>query len=505
MLAKARWRRSSAEHLFRAEHALLQRLTAQFESRVVEIEEGVFINTVTLGTGTPLVLLHGFGGGLALWLSNLEALGQRHQVYALDLLGFGRSSRPPLKATTAAEAEHIFVESLEQWRIATGLQQFTLVGHSFGGYIAFCYCLKYGAPTIKRLVLVEPWGVSSSPKTRVKIRRLQKKRNKKLQKRKEEHSLTKEERQQRDDGQREEHVDDAPPKLGNKKNRIAKTVVRHMSPFSPLRTAGPLGSFSFLSLSLSLSLFALRSLSLSLSLSPSPSLTETIWSAGPLLVKSFIEDMFGSLTFSSEEEGQAGQTNEGQKASPVKKKYSSYTNSLRAQVLLYIYHINAQTPATGERLFRKMLVPLNWAVLPLVDRAHLLPPSIPITFIHGTDSAMSIQPSFVLKAKLQNRVSILQISKAGHHVFIDNPKAFNHELLRVMSSDEPTEDPQKEEEDIHSSYQTHEKEEPNEDEEDEDEEEDVDKEEAERERKHKEEIERKWDENENGNKNEKKV
>lgn len=91
---------------------------------------------------TPLVLLHGFGGGVGLWAQNLDVLSQHRPVYALDLLGFGRSSRPDF-STDAQEAEQQFVESIEQWRENVGLESMILLGHNLGGYLAVSYSIKY--------------------------------------------------------------------------------------------------------------------------------------------------------------------------------------------------------------------------------------------------------------------------------------------------------------------------------------------------------------------------
>ncbi len=90
----------------------------------------------------PLVLLHGFGGGVALWAQNLDSLSSSGPVYALDLLGFGRSSRPQF-STDAEGAEEQFVQALEAWREKVGLEEMVLLGHNLGGYLSAAYTLKY--------------------------------------------------------------------------------------------------------------------------------------------------------------------------------------------------------------------------------------------------------------------------------------------------------------------------------------------------------------------------
>lgn len=91
-----------------------------------------------------MVLLHGFGGGMGLWAQNVEALSQDRPVYALDLLGFGQSTRPVF-STDPLEAEAQFVESIEQWRAKVGVESMIILGHNLGGFLAVSYAIKYPA------------------------------------------------------------------------------------------------------------------------------------------------------------------------------------------------------------------------------------------------------------------------------------------------------------------------------------------------------------------------
>ena len=111
---------------------------------------------------TPIVLVHGFCGGVAMWIHNIDALSENRPFYAFDLLGFGRSSRPNF-STDPIVAEQQFIESIEDWRKAVGLEDgMILMGHSFGGYLATSYAIKY-PQNVRALLLADPWGFPEKP------------------------------------------------------------------------------------------------------------------------------------------------------------------------------------------------------------------------------------------------------------------------------------------------------------------------------------------------------
>ncbi|KAK5121660.1 hypothetical protein LTR85_004832 [Meristemomyces frigidus] len=121
-------------------------------------------------TENNLVMLHGYGAGLGFFYKNFEGLSRlpHWKLYALDMLGMGRSSRPPFRIHAKdrqgkiREAENWFIDALEEWRIKKGIDKMTLLGHSLGGYMAVCYALKYPGH-LNKLILASPVGIPEDP------------------------------------------------------------------------------------------------------------------------------------------------------------------------------------------------------------------------------------------------------------------------------------------------------------------------------------------------------
>jgi pimeloyl-ACP methyl ester carboxylesterase len=109
----------------------------------------------------PLVMVHGLGGGVGIWVKNIDALSKKYKIFMFDCLGFGKSSHPNFPREPG-EVEALMVEAIEQWRLALGLEKIILLGHSFGGYQVACYALQHPR-VIKHLILADPWGFPIMP------------------------------------------------------------------------------------------------------------------------------------------------------------------------------------------------------------------------------------------------------------------------------------------------------------------------------------------------------
>ena len=92
---------------------------------------GQKIHYYQAGDGPAVILLHGLGLDATFWTFVIPALSRTHRVYAVDMLGFGRSDKPPLEYSIET-----FVEFLEGFMRQAGIPKATLVGLSLGGWIA---------------------------------------------------------------------------------------------------------------------------------------------------------------------------------------------------------------------------------------------------------------------------------------------------------------------------------------------------------------------------------
>ncbi len=107
------------------------------------------------GTGRPLVLVHGLGSRGLDWANLIPRLIQGgHRVYALDLLGYGRSAQPR-DAIYSISNQAAMVEGFMD---SQHLQQVDMAGWSMGGWIAMRVALQH-PERIRRLVLLDSAGL----------------------------------------------------------------------------------------------------------------------------------------------------------------------------------------------------------------------------------------------------------------------------------------------------------------------------------------------------------
>ena len=59
------------------------------------------------GCGKPLLFVHGFGASIGHWRKNIAVLSKDYKVYAIDLIGQGRSDKPLIAYTMELWAEQV--------------------------------------------------------------------------------------------------------------------------------------------------------------------------------------------------------------------------------------------------------------------------------------------------------------------------------------------------------------------------------------------------------------
>ncbi|MEH2417947.1 alpha/beta fold hydrolase [Nostoc sp.] len=81
----------------------------------------------------PLLLVHGFGASTDHWRKNITGLCQDFEVFAIDLLGFGRSAKPKLQYSG-----DLWRDQLHDFISEVIGQKAVLAGNSLGGYASLC-------------------------------------------------------------------------------------------------------------------------------------------------------------------------------------------------------------------------------------------------------------------------------------------------------------------------------------------------------------------------------
>ena len=118
---------------------------------------GIATNYHDVGSGAPVLLIHGSGPGVTAWANwrlVLPELGKTCRAIAPDMVGFGYTERPAgIEYSMDGWVDHA-IGLLD----ALGIEQTDLIGNSFGGAIALALAIRH-PQRVRRLVLMGSVGV----------------------------------------------------------------------------------------------------------------------------------------------------------------------------------------------------------------------------------------------------------------------------------------------------------------------------------------------------------
>lgn len=278
-----------------------------------------------------LILVHGYGGGLGFFFKNYDGISKVDNwcIHAIDLLGYGLSSRPPFKLAekNLDGVEAWFHRSFDKWLEKRNLKDvpsdnILVVAHSMGAYLMATYGIKVNPSFCKKMVMVSP-GAVMRYRTKVEV-----------------------------------------PKY------FKALWEQNLSPFSLVRNAGPLGS---------------------------------------KVVSGWSSRRFSMLP---------------EKEATLLHKYA-YGIFLR--------------PGSGEYMLNFLLAPGADARYPLITRG-IEKLNCDLLWCYGSEDWMDkaggeLCSELVNKSHENSHKSIVkEIESSGHHIYLDNYKAFNETIIKEMKS-----------------------------------------------------------------------
>jgi pimeloyl-ACP methyl ester carboxylesterase len=114
----------------------------------------ITLSSASYGSGSPVLLIHGFGASSYSWRNFVAPLSQQHRVITLDLKGSGASPKPRDDQYSVYEQARL----VRDFIVANNLDDLQIIGHSFGGAVAIAtsLLLKQADPERqKSLVLID--------------------------------------------------------------------------------------------------------------------------------------------------------------------------------------------------------------------------------------------------------------------------------------------------------------------------------------------------------------
>jgi len=112
------------------------------------ILDGSMVHYEALGRGRPIVFLHGWVGSWRYWINAMQIASTSYRAYAIDLFGFGDTTRDPLRYTLKGQAELVngFLREM-------GIGKVALVGHGLGALVGFSF-IQQSSANVDRIMAI---------------------------------------------------------------------------------------------------------------------------------------------------------------------------------------------------------------------------------------------------------------------------------------------------------------------------------------------------------------
>lgn len=117
-----------------------------------------------LGRGRPVVLLHGWLNSWRYWVPSMQQLAMKYRTYALDLWGYGDSSKDAARLSVDAQ-----VQLLADFMDKLGIPKAAFIGHSLGGAVMVRYALR-NPSRVARIMVISPPVFEESPISRTETK-----------------------------------------------------------------------------------------------------------------------------------------------------------------------------------------------------------------------------------------------------------------------------------------------------------------------------------------------
>ncbi|WP_296618759.1 alpha/beta hydrolase [Marivirga sp.] len=132
-----------------------ERLEYPFEMKKKKLSDSKTMAYADIGEGESILFIHGLASYAPGWKYNISELSKSYRCIAVDLIGYGKSTKGNFKADMSFHAQYL-IELMDKLNITS----FHIAGHSMGGQIALTMALTE-PKKVKSLLLMAPAGIET--------------------------------------------------------------------------------------------------------------------------------------------------------------------------------------------------------------------------------------------------------------------------------------------------------------------------------------------------------